>query len=98
MEKIYCGSGKTKTGKYGNFESVSICLDDIPAEHITTGKNGKRYVNLTINKKKEPDQYGKDLSVQIDTWNPDNAATPKAAQSHTPKQEYSESEGDKLPF
>ena len=61
MEKIYAGSGKTRNGQYGEFYGISVCLDDIPEEHITTARNGKRYVNLTINKKKETDQYGKDL-------------------------------------
>lgn len=77
-EKIYCGSGKTKTGQYGEFFGVSICLDDIPSEHITTAKNGKRYVNLNINKKQAPDQYGKDLSVQVDTWKPTQTQTPQS--------------------
>lgn len=99
MEKIYAGSGKTKTGQYGDFFAVSICLDDIPEEHVTTAKNGKRYVNLTVNKKKEADQYGKDLSVQVDTWKPDSANVPKKEQAHTPKKEYQEPDtiGD-LPF
>jgi hypothetical protein len=68
---IYCGSGKTKQGKFGEFFSVSICLSDLPKEHITTAKNGKKYINLNINRKKEPDQYGKDLSIAVDTWKPD---------------------------
>ena len=91
QEKIYCGSGRTKTGQYGDFFSVSICLDDIPEEHVTTAKNGKKYVNLNINKKKEADQYGKDLSVQIDTWKPDQPKQP-----HASKPVYEE-KGD-LPF
>lgn len=70
-EKIYCGSGKSKTGKFGDFQGVSICLDDIPNEHITTAANGKRYLNLNISKKKEVDKYGKDLTVTIDTWKPE---------------------------
>lgn len=98
MEKIYVGSGKTRSGQYGEFYGISVCLDDLPDEHITTAKNGKRYVNLTVNKKKEADQYGKDLSVQVDTWKPDTANTPKEEQSHTPKKEYSNNEPDGLPF
>jgi hypothetical protein len=68
---IYVGSGKTQSGKYGDFFKVSICLSDLPKEHITEAKNGKKYINLTINKKQQPDQYGKDLSVQIDMWKPE---------------------------
>jgi hypothetical protein len=88
---IYCGSGKTKQGKFGEFFSVSICLSDLPAEHITTAKNGKEYINLNINRKKEADQYGKDLSIAVDTWKPDPAkAAPAPAPA--PVQE------DTLPF
>ena len=108
---IYCGSGKTKTGKFGEFFSVSICLSDLPAEHITTASNGKKYINLNINKKQQPDQYGKDLSVQVDTWKPDpnkefNPDLPKAMDggykpnAHKPKQTYSATNSDEssLPF
>jgi hypothetical protein len=97
-QPIYCGSGKTKQGKYGEFFSISICLSDLPKEHITESKNGKKYINLNVNRKQQPDQYGKDLSVQVDTWKPDPAkATPPPA--HTPKQEYSTPDSsDHLPF
>jgi hypothetical protein len=93
-QTIYCGSGKTKQGKFGEFFSISICLSDLPKEHITEAKNGKKYINLNVNRKKEADQYGKDLSVQVDTWKPE----PK--QAHVPKQEYSapSEQDDDLPF
>jgi hypothetical protein len=96
MEKIYCGSGKTRSGQFGDFQAVSICLDDIPSEHITSHENGKRYVNLTVSKKKEVDKYGKDLSVVVDTWKPEKSQTghtPKAQVSHTAK-----AESEDLPF
>lgn len=91
MEKIYCGSGKTRSGQFGEFYGISICLSDLPTEHITTAKNGKKYINLTVNKKKQADQYGKDLSVTVDTFKPE----PKTA--HTPKQEYA-NDDQGLPF
>lgn len=97
-EKIYVGSGKTQSSQYGDFYKISICLSDLPKEHITEAKNGKKYINLTVNKKREADQYGKDLSVQVDTWKPEQASTPKKEQSHTPKKEYAESDDEKLPF
>ena len=99
MEKIYCGSGKTVTGQYGEFEKVSICLDDIPNEHISLANNGKRYVNINISKKRETDQYGKNLVVIVDTWKKEEAQT--APKAHTPKQEYANSQSndsDQLPF
>lgn len=94
--KIFCGSGKTRSGQYGEFQAVSICIDDIPVEHITKAENGKRYANITISKKKEVDRYGKDLSVTVDTWKPD-ASKAKPVQGHTPKQEYASDNSD-LPF
>jgi hypothetical protein len=95
--KIFCGSGKTRSGQYGDFQAVSICLTDIPKEHITTANNGKQYVSITVSKKREVDQYGKDLSVTVDTWKPDPSKA-KPAQAHTPKQEYASDQSEGLPF
>lgn len=36
----------------------SICLSDIPKELITTAKNGKKYLNVVINRRREVGQYG----------------------------------------
>lgn len=36
----------------------SICISDIPTEQIRKASNGKLYVNLYINEKKEQDMYG----------------------------------------
>ena len=98
-QTIYCGSGKTKQGKFGEFFSISICLSDLQKEHITEAKNGKKYINLNVNRKQQPDQYGKDLSVQVDTWKPEPNKPTQSA--HTPKQEYHATvtdDFDKLPF
>ncbi len=65
--KIYVGNGKKK---FDNLRSVSICLTDLPQEHIFE-YNGKKYLKLNVSDKKEPDQYGKDVSVTVDTWQPD---------------------------
>ena len=40
-KKIFVGNGIEKFD--GNLVSVSVCLSDLPAEHIQTGKNGKKY-------------------------------------------------------
>lgn len=42
-----------ENGLYG-----SICLSDIPKELITTAANGKKYLNVTIDKRREPSKYG----------------------------------------
>lgn len=36
----------------------SICLSDIPKELITTAKNGKKYLNVVVNRRREVGQYG----------------------------------------
>lgn len=36
----------------------SICLTDIPKELITVGKNGKKYLNVVINARREASQFG----------------------------------------
>jgi len=43
--------------------SLSICLSDIDKSKITTGKNGKLYLNISVGTKDTKDQYGKDVSA-----------------------------------
>lgn len=85
-EKIWCGKGKQS-----NFGiRVSICLDDIPAEHITASANGKRYVSIDVNEKRGgADQWGNTHGVSVNTWKPN--------QESKPKQTGFES-GNELPF
>jgi hypothetical protein len=65
--KIYVGAG-IEFGKYGDV-NIDICLTDLPPEHIVKSeKNGKKYIKLTVSKKKEKDQYGKTHSVSVNTW------------------------------
>lgn len=85
-DKIYVGSGK----KHPDYEivNVSLCLSDLPKEHIFEYKD-KKYIKLKVAEKREPDQYGKTHYVEVDTWKPE------------PKQDepqYPEVEKDDLPF
>jgi len=66
MSKIYCGSGKKKNDTW---LKVTINPDKIK-EHIQEF-NGNRFVKLDVNIKPEPDQYGKDVSISVDTWQPE---------------------------
>lgn len=68
--KLYCGSGKV-VGQYGII-SMSVCLDELPQEYITTAKNGKRYINIKCVPKKEEDKFGKTHYLEIDTWKPNS--------------------------
>lgn len=44
--------------------SISIEMNKVP-ESAKTEKNGKVYLNLTVDKRKEPDNYGNTHSVSI---------------------------------
>ena len=67
-KKVFAGSGKIVTSwKRG----ISVCLDDIQ-NFAEKAKNGKFYVRLNIIDLKQANQWGKDVSVEIDTWKPDS--------------------------
>lgn len=66
-DTIYCGRGKKQKD---NWRKVTLCVSNIPKEWIYE-YNGKKYVNININDKDAPDQWGKDISVSVDTYKPD---------------------------
>ena len=81
---------------------VSVCLDDIQ-NYATKAKNGKFYVNLNVVDLKEPNQYGKNVSVEIDTWKPDGRkstteAPRKYPTSNTPENFVDDSGDFDIPF
>ena len=46
--------------------NLNVCLTDIPKEKIfTSEKTGKKYISLTVQEKREVDQYGKTHSLSI---------------------------------
>ena len=68
-KKIYVGNGKA----HGLFDLInfSVCLSDLPKEHIFEYE-GKKYIKLSIARKKDsPDQYGNTHYVEVDTWKPE---------------------------
>jgi|TARA_R110000787_G_scaffold106310_1_gene213967 CelD/BcsL family acetyltransferase involved in cellulose biosynthesis len=73
-DKIYVGSGVSKFD--GDQVACSLCLTDIPQEHMFE-YNGKKYIKLIVQKKREADQYGKTHYVAIDTWKPEAKAEEK---------------------
>jgi hypothetical protein len=68
-KKIYAGSGR-KVNPY--IRGISVCLDDIQQYAVRSEKNGKFYVKLNVVDLKQSNQWGKDVSVEIDTWKPDS--------------------------
>lgn len=74
MDNVYVGSGKES--KYG--VKINLCIDSIleyAEDNIAFAKNGKKYINIDVNKMKQPDKFGNSHSVKVDTWvKPDEAA------------------------
>jgi hypothetical protein len=92
QKKIYCGSGKKKSDTW-----LQVTVNPEKFAEYVQEFNGNKFIKLNINLKSEPDKYGKDVEITIDTWKPDGAkAAPQAAYS-SPKPASSESFDD-LPF
>lgn len=63
---IYCGSGKKQSETW---LKATINIDKIK-DHIEEFK-GHKFVRLNINIKDEVDEYGKNVSLSVDKWQPE---------------------------
>ena len=75
---IYCGSGKKQNETW---LKATINIDKIK-EHIEEYK-GHKFVRLNINIKDEVDQYGKDVSLSVDKWQPEEQTEQPAKQDES---------------
>jgi len=67
QKKVYCGSGKKRNDTW-----IQITINpDKLKEHIKE-YNGSKFIKLNINLLNEPDKFGKDVSVSVDTYEPKN--------------------------
>ena len=71
---IYVGSGRTKRfNNGGSLISVSFTIDglkDYFEKYGFTTKAGKKIIKLNLIPRRQPDQYGNDYSLSIDTFKP----------------------------
>lgn len=67
-EKIYVGGAKEMNGNFGAFHKISFSAQDL--ETLKQNLNSKGYVNLVMNQRRTPSQYGQTHSLTIDTWEP----------------------------
>ncbi len=67
MNKIKLGKGRS-VEKF-DMVNFSICISDIPVNEIYEYKD-KKYINCTISRMDEPDQWGKTHNVYLNTWKP----------------------------
>lgn len=55
--KHYCGKGKAKESKFGQYLNIGIKAEDLPQP------SEKGYIWLNVTKMKEPDKYGNEYTV-----------------------------------
>jgi len=65
-ETIYCGSGKVMNPKW-----LKVTINPSKISEYIQEYNGNKFIKLNINLKDEADQYGKDVSISVDTWKPE---------------------------
>tara|TARA_R100001163_G_C5064166_1_gene201668 strand:+ start:106 stop:363 length:258 start_codon:yes stop_codon:yes gene_type:complete len=81
-EKIYVGNGVSKFD--GQMVSMSVCLSDLPKEHMFE-YNGKRYIKLNVSAKRDgADEYGKTHYVTVDTFKPEAKKEPAKKEAALP--------------
>jgi hypothetical protein len=78
QDKLFIGSGKTHE-RFPDIINASIELNDAIKPYIKTDKNGKKWLNFSVAKRKQADKYGKDWSLSIYTGKPKEA--PKAEEA-----------------
>jgi len=87
-DKIYCGSGKAITTKYGELMKLSFSKTDL--ETMMANLNEKGWINVDLKEKMEKVEGKPTHYIQVDTWK----AEPQTEQV---KATIAEPEGD-LPF
>lgn len=76
-ERSWVGDGKQVAGY--PLINLNICLSDVPQDAVKTGKNGKKYLNLTVGERRNgADQFGNTHSIWVNDYKPEGGA-PKAA-------------------
>lgn len=96
-DQIFVGSGVEKFE--GSLVEISVCLSDLPKEFISE-YNGKKYIRLKVQKKREPDRYNKTHSVSVNTYKPEQKPKTNVEQWATKQENFQTTEGesDDLPF
>ena len=87
-QKIYFGGAKEIHGNFGAFHRISFSKKDL--EEMMANLNEKGYINLNMNKRRDPSQYGQTHSLTLDTWQPNQQqpspqAVKKYAQGQHPQ-------------
>ena len=44
---------------------LNICVSDLPKDKIITGRNGKEYINLVLDERREVSQFGETHTITL---------------------------------
>jgi len=97
-EKIFCGSGRIITTKYGGLTKMSFSEKDIEILKNNL-KNG--WVNVVVKEKQNKVEGKPTHYVEVDTYEPNKAVSTSAPTTETPTTDsiYApKTEADGLPF
>lgn len=106
-DKIYCGTGKLKEGKFGDRLELTLWEKDVAAinarwDAVRSGKFAA--VKLVIQQRKEPSEKGYTHYGVIDTWEPKPRADEQPFEQPLPRptppkdEPAAEQDGGQLPF
>lgn len=70
-DTIFCGGGKKMKD---DWLTISVNYDKIQ-DHIEEYK-GHKFIRLNVNIKDKPNEFGKDVSVSVNTYKPDKEGKP----------------------
>ena len=93
-EKKYVGGAKEIQGNFGSFHRISFNKTDL--EELFDNLNAKGYVNINMNKRREPSHYGQTHSLVIDDWQPDPNYQ-RGEMPQTSNQEYKQAAQQQAP-
>lgn len=79
-QKVYVGNATEKQGNYGTWHKISFSREDV--ELLMQNLNEKGYVNVVMNKRRQPSQYGATHSLNIDFWKPEPQQMPQPPQAN----------------
>lgn len=79
-DKIYCGSGRVVSSKFGDITKISMHKDDINKIVKYMTENNSDWIKMELKEKKEKTEGKPTHYLQVDTWKPEPKS--KAEMTH----------------
>lgn len=91
--------------------NLGICLSDVPKERIVTAKNGKKYLNVTVDERRAEGKFGETHTVYLSPSKEEREAKAdkiyvgsgkefvfenRGQQKHAPEERYSAPESEQF--